>query len=105
MDEHPQPGQAFMSALVTEHFVLQSARSTTSEAVGRSAVYLTCVSSSPGRLRVLRRRHPPPGAAAGNLAVDTLEEIIAAAERGIQRIRATPHLPFSFLRHRGLSRW
>jgi hypothetical protein len=47
MDEHPQPGQAFMSALVTEHFVLQSARSTTtSEAVGRSAVYLACVSSS-----------------------------------------------------------
>ena len=47
MDEHPQPGQAFMSALVIEHFVLQSARSTTtSEAVGRSAVYLTCVSSS-----------------------------------------------------------
>jgi hypothetical protein len=47
MDEHPQPGQAFMSALVTEHFVLQSARSTTvSEAVGRSAVYLTVVSSS-----------------------------------------------------------
>ncbi len=35
-----------MSALVTEHFVLQSARSTTvSEAVGRMAVYLTCVSS------------------------------------------------------------
>jgi len=47
MDEHPQPGKAFMSALVTEHFVLQSARSTTTgEAVGRSAVYLTCVSSS-----------------------------------------------------------
>jgi hypothetical protein len=47
MDEYPQPGQAFMSALVTEHFVLQTARSTTtSEAVGRSAVYLTCVSSS-----------------------------------------------------------
>jgi hypothetical protein len=47
MDEHPQPGQAFMSALVTEHFVLQSARSTTvSEAVGRSAVYLTVVSSA-----------------------------------------------------------
>jgi hypothetical protein len=44
---NPQPGQAFMSALVTEHFVLQSARSTTvSEAVGRSGVYLTCVSSS-----------------------------------------------------------
>ena len=47
MNDHPQPGQAFMSALVTEHFVLQSARSTTvSEAVGRSAVYLTCVSSA-----------------------------------------------------------
>jgi hypothetical protein len=47
MDDRPQPGQAFMSALVTEHFVLQSARSTTvSEAVGRMAVYLTCVSSS-----------------------------------------------------------
>ena len=47
MDDHPQPGQAFMSALVTEHFVLQSARSiTVSEAVGRSAVYLTVVSSA-----------------------------------------------------------
>jgi hypothetical protein len=47
VDDQPQPGQAFMSALVTEHFVLQSARSTTvSEAVGRVAVYLTCVSSS-----------------------------------------------------------
>ena len=47
MNDHPQPGQAFMSALVTEHFVLQSARSTTvSEAVGRSAIYLTCVSSA-----------------------------------------------------------
>ena len=47
MEAPPQPGQAFMSALVTEHFVLQSARSTTvSEAVGRMAVYLTCVSSS-----------------------------------------------------------
>jgi hypothetical protein len=47
MNDHPPPGQAFMSALVTEHFVLQSARSTTvSEAVGRSAVYLTCVSSA-----------------------------------------------------------
>ena len=45
------------------------------------------------------------GTELANLAGDTLEEIIAAAERGIQRIRATPHLPFSFLRHRGLSRW
>ena len=47
MNDYPQRGQEFMSALVTEHFVLQSARSTTvSEAVGRSAVYLTCVSSA-----------------------------------------------------------
>ena len=47
MDTHPQPSQAFISALITEHFVLQSARSTTvSESVGRSAVYLTCVSSA-----------------------------------------------------------
>jgi hypothetical protein len=45
--DNQQPGQAFISALVTEHFVLQSARSTTvSEAVGRSAVYLTSVSSA-----------------------------------------------------------
>jgi putative transposase len=34
------------------------------------------------------------GTELANLAGDTLEEIIAAAERGIQRIRATPHLPF-----------
>jgi hypothetical protein len=47
MDDRPQPDQAFMSALVTEHFVLQSARSTTvSDAAGRAIVYLTCVSSS-----------------------------------------------------------
>ena len=47
MDTHPQPSQAFISALITEHFVLQSARSTTvSESVGRSGVYLTCVSSA-----------------------------------------------------------
>jgi transposase len=40
-----------------------------------------------------------------NLAGDTLNDVIAAAERGIQRIRATHHLPFSFLRHCGLSLW
>jgi hypothetical protein len=41
------PSQAFVTALVTEHFVLQPARSSTvSEAVGRSAVYLTSVSSA-----------------------------------------------------------
>ena len=40
-----------------------------------------------------------------NLAADTLAEVIAAAERGIQRIRGTHHLPYSFLRHCGLSLW
>jgi putative transposase len=40
-----------------------------------------------------------------NLAADTLQEITAAAERGIQRIRATHWLPYSFLRHCGLSLW
>ena len=45
------------------------------------------------------------GVELANLAGDTLDDIIAAAERGIQRIRATPHLPFSFLRYCGLSLW
>ena len=40
-----------------------------------------------------------------NLAGDTLEEIIAAAERGVQRIRHTHHLAYSFLRRCGLSLW
>jgi hypothetical protein len=37
------------------------------------------------------------GTGLANLAGDTLEEVIAAAERGIQQIRATPHLPFRFV--------
>ncbi len=37
--------------------------------------------------------------------LDTLEEVTAAAERGVQRIGRTHHLAFSFLRHCGLSRW
>jgi hypothetical protein len=46
MDEQARQ-QAFVSALVTEHFVLQSARSTTvTEANGRAAIYLTSVSSA-----------------------------------------------------------
>ena len=40
-----------------------------------------------------------------NLAGDTLQEVIAAAERGVQRIRGTHHLAYSFLRHSGLSLW
>jgi transposase len=45
------------------------------------------------------------GVELANLAGDTLEEVTAAAERGIQRIRQTHHLAFSFLRHCGLSLW
>jgi hypothetical protein len=40
-----------------------------------------------------------------NLAGYTLNEVITAAERGIQRIRDPPHLAYSFLRHCGLSLW
>jgi hypothetical protein len=40
-----------------------------------------------------------------NLAADTLEEVIAAAERGIQRVRGTHWLAFAFLRHCGLGLW
>jgi putative transposase len=40
-----------------------------------------------------------------NLAGDTLQDVIAAAERGIQRIRDTHHLAYSFLRHCGLTLW
>jgi hypothetical protein len=38
-----------------------------------------------------------------NLAAETLDEVTAAAERGIQRIRQTHHLAYSFLRYCGLS--
>jgi transposase len=40
-----------------------------------------------------------------NLAADTLNDVTVAAERGIQRIRATHHLAYSFLRHCGLPLW
>src|SRR5215216_3336214 len=39
------------------------------------------------------------------LAGDTLEEVIGAAQRGIDRVRRTPHLPYSLLRHSGLDLW
>jgi transposase len=45
------------------------------------------------------------GVELANLAADTLQEVTAAAERGIQRIRGTHHLAYSFLRHCGLSLW
>ncbi|HEX8861660.1 MAG TPA: hypothetical protein VGC06_21690 [Actinomycetes bacterium] len=40
-----------------------------------------------------------------NLAGEGLDEVIATAEHGIQRIRHTHHLAFSFLRHCGLLVW
>jgi transposase len=43
------------------------------------------------------------GVELANLAGDTLDDVVAAAERGIQRLRTTPHLAFSFLRRCGLS--
>jgi hypothetical protein len=45
------------------------------------------------------------GVELANLAADTLIEVIAAAERGIQRIRSSHWLAFAFLRHCGLSLW
>jgi transposase len=45
------------------------------------------------------------GVELANLAADTLAEVTAAAERGIQRIRSTHWLAFSFLRHCDLSLW
>jgi hypothetical protein len=38
-----------------------------------------------------------------NLTVPTLGEVIGQAQRGIQRVRRTPHLAYSFLRRTGLS--
>jgi transposase len=43
------------------------------------------------------------GVELANLAADTLKEVTAAAEQGIQRIRSTHWLAYSFLRHCGLS--
>jgi hypothetical protein len=38
-----------------------------------------------------------------NLTSPSLAEVIAQAHRGIERVRQTPHLAYSFLRHTGLS--
>jgi DDE superfamily endonuclease len=38
-----------------------------------------------------------------NLASPTLAEVIPQANRGIDRVRRTPHLAYSFLRRTGLS--
>jgi hypothetical protein len=36
-----------------------------------------------------------------NLSTPTLGEVIDQAHRGIDRVRRTPHLAYSFLRHTG----
>jgi transposase len=38
-----------------------------------------------------------------NLTGRSLAEVIDQAHRGIERVRCTPHLAYSFLRHTGLS--
>jgi len=38
-----------------------------------------------------------------NLTAPTLAEVIGQAHKGIERVRQTPHLACSFLRHTGLS--
>jgi hypothetical protein len=38
-----------------------------------------------------------------NLAAPTLAEVMEQAHRGVERVRGTPHLAYSFLRHAGLS--
>jgi hypothetical protein len=45
------------------------------------------------------------GVELANMAGDTLDDVITAAERGVQRIRDTHHLAYSFLRHCGLGLW
>jgi transposase len=45
------------------------------------------------------------GVELANFAGDSLEQVTAAADRGIERIRRSHHLAFSFLRHAGLSLW
>ena len=46
------------------------------------------------RLKVVER---------ANLTGPSLAEVIDQAHHGIQRVRGTPHLAYSFLRHAGLS--
>jgi transposase len=38
-----------------------------------------------------------------NLTSPTLAEVVHQAHQGIERVRRTPHLAYSFLRHAGLS--
>ena len=93
--------QAFITALVTEHFALQSARSATiGEANGRAAIYLSAVSSALvafGFLAQVVTRLDPFVAAVlpalfilgeftyVRLAANTIENLLALQQ--IQRIR------------------
>jgi hypothetical protein len=43
------------------------------------------------------------GAELANLVCPTLQAVVEQAERGIQRVRQTPHLAYWFLRRTGLS--
>jgi len=45
------------------------------------------------------------GVELANLAAETVEEVAAAAERGVRRVRDSHYLAYSFLRHCGLSLW
>jgi hypothetical protein len=45
----------------------------------------------------------PQGRRAGHLTSPTLAEVIAQAHQGVERVRRTPHLAYSFLRRAGLS--
>jgi hypothetical protein len=47
MDSDQKPPEPFMTALVTEHFVLQGARSTlTAESASRAALYLASLTGA-----------------------------------------------------------
>jgi transposase len=45
------------------------------------------------------------GVELANLGGDTLDEVTQAVTHGVQRVRGTHHLAYSFLRHCGLSLW
>jgi len=45
------------------------------------------------------------GVELANLTGERRDDVVAAANRGIQRIRHTHHLAYSFLRHCGLALW
>src|SRR5918994_2684237 len=55
MDTAPRDRGALLTALTTEHFALQGARSATiTESLGRSTIYLGSLSREPRRVRAYR---------------------------------------------------